>query len=134
MDHVAAAIGSQNAKFAAIHMQEVGGKKAATSKPVVKKLVRLLQVKKEQKRGEKKGKKRSRHSQGSRDRTASKRTRGRVGRGRYIHRENRENRARVRETARVTALARLSLLSLNSALQRCTVIRIRMVPVGAAPA
>ena len=45
VDHVAATISNQNAKFAAIHMQEVGGKKAATSKPVVKKLVRLLQVK-----------------------------------------------------------------------------------------
>jgi len=44
VDHVAAMISSQNAKFAAIHMQEVGGKKAATSKPVVKKLVRLLQA------------------------------------------------------------------------------------------
>ena len=59
---MAAMISSQNAKFAAIHMQEVGGKKAATSKPVVKKLVRLLQVRK---------KRRELASQGSRYRAAS---------------------------------------------------------------
>lgn len=43
VEKTAGMISDQNARFAAIHMQEVGGKAATTSKPAVKKLVRMLE-------------------------------------------------------------------------------------------